>query len=100
MMVDAEKVMPRGLFALFERAQHAMALLYSVSHATGYMRLHTDERKKWIMASEAERLVHELFCFTKLSKNGKPVLADRFFEVRGLHWIIVSFAFYHWIELD
>ena len=99
-MVDAEKVMPRGLFALFERAQHAMTLLYSVSHATGYMRLHTDERKKWIMASEAERLVHELFCSTKLSKNGKPVLADHFFEVRGLHWIIVSFAFYYYIELD
>ena len=80
MMCDAERVMPQGNFPLFERAQHIMTLLLSVTNATGYMRLHTDERRRWSVASEAERLVHELFLFTKQSKNGYPIFSDRFFE--------------------
>ena len=50
-----------------------------------YMRINTDEAIRWKLASDCEKMVHELYCFTKLPANGKSIYEDRWFEVRSLY---------------
>ena len=47
------------------------------------MRINTDEAIRWKLASDCEKLVHELYGFTKLTANGKSIYEDRWFEVRS-----------------
>jgi len=79
-MGDSETTGADGDFDLYQTAQRLSSLLYAVSNATGYVRLCTEERLKWACASDAERLVHELFNFTNRTANDKPIWCDRFFE--------------------
>ena len=46
-----------------------------------YVRLCVDERLKWACASDAEKLCHELYVFTKSTGNGTvSIFSDRWFE--------------------
>ena len=51
-----------------------------MTNAVNYIRINTEEQVKWACSSEADRLVHKLYVFTKLTSNRKSIFADRWFE--------------------
>ena len=122
MMKDSEAVGERGDFKLYLMAQRISSLLYTFTHATGcvmwanvgiklwlhvaalgrYVRLTVEERIKWACASEAEKLCHELFMFTKLTSKGASIFSDRWFEwtqhdVRRFHGAVIL-PIHRWME--
>jgi hypothetical protein len=71
MMRDSEGSGDCGNLALFQMAQRIATLLFFLCHATKYVRICTEERYHWAHASEAERLIHQLYVFTKKTRLGK-----------------------------
>jgi hypothetical protein len=80
MMRDSEGSGDCGNLALFQMAQRIATLLFSLCHATKYVRIYTEERNHWAHASEAERLIHQLYVFTKKTRLGNSIFADRMME--------------------
>lgn len=80
---DAESSGDPGDWQLYERARRLLTSLFTLTHAIKYVRINTEERYKWAHASDAERLLHELFMYTRVTANGKKIWCDRFME-----WIV------------
>ncbi|KAJ1420612.1 hypothetical protein B484DRAFT_465768 [Ochromonadaceae sp. CCMP2298] len=80
MMRDSEGSGDRGNLALFQSAQRIATLLFSLTHATKYVRICMEERYHWAHASEAELLIHELYVFTKKTRHGCSIFGDRMME--------------------
>jgi hypothetical protein len=80
MMRDSEGSGDCGHVELFQRAQRIATLLFSLCHATKYVRICTEERYHWAHASEAERFIHERYVFTKKTRHGRSIFSDRMME--------------------
>ncbi|KAJ1399192.1 hypothetical protein B484DRAFT_406394 [Ochromonadaceae sp. CCMP2298] len=77
MMRDSEASNDWGLF---QQAQHLATLLWTITHAIKYVRIHMEERNRWAHASDMEKLIQRLYMFTKKTRLGKPIWADRCME--------------------
>jgi hypothetical protein len=64
--------------------------LTATTNAYKYVQLIVDELVQWELMSDAEMAIFVNFVFCKLTRNGKSVFADRFFEwiVKSLRWIL------------
>jgi hypothetical protein len=80
MLRDSEKEGGAGNPDLFRVGAQLSTLLFARTHATKYVRLAVDYWIWWRCSSEADKVLHKEFCFTKKTVNGKPIWVDRFVE--------------------
>ncbi|KAJ1405430.1 hypothetical protein B484DRAFT_469778 [Ochromonadaceae sp. CCMP2298] len=94
MVRDSEGSGERGNLELFQQAQRLLTILFAITHATKYVRIHTDERYRWAHASDAEYLVQKNHVFTRKTAHGKPIFTDRLMEwfVRDVRVVVRK----HW----
>eukprot|EP00978_Attheya_sp_CCMP212_P024657 scaffold77827_cov42-Attheya_sp.AAC.1 len=86
MIRDSEKNGERGDCNLFLAAVKLLAPLFTVTHATGYVRLSAEYERWRRCASEADLKIFEYFLFTKRTVNGSSIFSDRFVE-----WMVKAY---------
>lgn len=94
MLHECEK---KSKVELFITATRLLLPLFATNHATKYVSLVADFLVDWYCASPAEKIIFAKGIFTRKTKNGMNIFADRYFEwtVKDLRMFLGKFTTIH-----
>ena len=77
MLHESEK---KSKHHLFIAALKMLLPLFTITHATKYVSMTADFLVDWFCCSDAEKIIFSNAIFTRKTKNGSNIFADRYFE--------------------